>query len=256
MLEVGCGPAPPAQTSEGASATKDLFIDQATKDLMAIEHEVRVLMDAEDYAAAEALVDQRIGNPLHGTFMARCKAELLAKRGADAEALDMYLDLFGGQYGHFSLSNFANLAEAFLLAEGLERWADADTVATLLLANQSGVFGNYPPLQTPTAAGTPNERLAYTYLTLALEAGSAFDGDYVESYQKEVEYCLKAKALLPNSTIVLVQTALAYHFRDGINGIEQCRTLLTQAYNQEAGNAEMRAEIARWARVCGAVPFP
>jgi hypothetical protein len=168
----------------------------------------------------------------------------------------MYLDLFVGQYGVFPLSNFANLAEAFLLAEGLERWADADTVATLILANQNGVIGQYEPLQTPKTAATSNERLAYTYLSLGYYFGSSYDGDLAAGHQKQVEYCLKAKVLLPNSTTVLVQLALAYHNRDGINGIEPCRTLLTQAHNQEVGNAEMRAEIARWARVCGAVPFP
>jgi hypothetical protein len=220
-----------------------------TEALSSLRSDVLQLMEDEEFEDAENLVDQELSNPLHGDFMARCKAELLLIRSEEADALDMYLDIFGCEYGAYS-SYLPELETAFALAVDLDRSADVDTIAQLIIANHAVGFGEYAPLQVPTTGSSADERLAFAYLSLA--ANAVMDSEFDDA----VDFGLSAKSIMPDSPLVLVHVAAAYSDRGGEGDLETCRDHLEAAYEEALGDNELRAEIVKLASAYRVGPFP
>lgn len=211
--------------------------------------QIEDLMDAGNYAAAEVLVDQEIGIPEYCSTLHWFKAQLLAKRGADAEALDKYMSLVREKYGTWSPSP-ENLRVPFDLAVELNRTSDLDEIATEILANRADAFGDVPSLQTPLEAETSTKRIAYAYLALALAVTRAND------LNQAISYCQSARSLLPNDTIVLTRLAVALHERATEEDEVLCRSLLSQVYQQEPIGSERRTAAQDYANQYGMGPLP
>lgn len=224
-------------------------IKEGSAQLAMTRARVDEMIDAGDYAGAEALVDQELPNPGHGPLMAMHKAELLARRGAKPEAVDMFLELVRGTYGAGWDAAQDYLKPALDFAVELNRTADSDEIAAAILARQTAQFTEYDSLQTPTTANTATKRLAYAYLVIACAA---------ISIDKTVQfaYCQKARDLLPNDTIVLARTADAYHSRGQEGDGAQARSLLSQAWQQSPASSELRTAIQEMAHTFGYGTLP
>lgn len=208
---------------------------------------IRKAMAREDYGEAWDLVIAHETDPLFGNFMPPVKAELLARRGAKGEALDLYLEIARDPEMGWSPDS-RTLERPLLLAVELRRDEDADEIATQMLAHPAVGFYSDPGVRTPRSAGTPRERLAYAYLLIG-------GLDAMERPDRFVEYGRKARALLPDSVPVLVQLAYAYTHRNRGNDLATAATLFGRAY-AKAQSAETRNEIKLIARGAGYDPDP
>ena len=230
--------------------TFDWPFKQERQDKMA---DVDSKMAAGDYVGAEAAVDATIADPdfdkyLFSTYMFRRKAQLLDLRGADQESLDIFMQLLAGNYGvcHLALDDFVEMFDLAMTLNGME---DADTVATAWIANEGLKFNHYEPMNPSPETLDANSRLAYVYLM----RGRAVSTSNHDAY---IEFCLRAKDLLPNDTVVLVETARAYTERGTDSDRQIAKDLYRTAYENEAGDPDMQAAIFADVKVEGLVPFP
>ncbi|HXH61538.1 MAG TPA: hypothetical protein VNI20_09285 [Fimbriimonadaceae bacterium] len=207
-------------------------------------------INAGDYAGAGAIVDARLADTQKfGPAMYDFKAQLLALQGSKSQSLDLYMDLLGGAHGHWT-PNSDDQDRIFDLAINLNRLNDADTIAANLLEDGCDSLNDSSLLNPPPAVADPNQRLAYAYLVRSMHEIVS------QNYDNEINFCLSAKDLLPNDTIVLVATAHAYHDRSQPGDRDVARNLFLTAYENEAANPDVQAAIMDDVKTYGMVPFP
>jgi hypothetical protein len=203
---------------------------------MLAEDEVAGLMDQMDFAAAEALVDARIGDSRHGTFMLSRKAELLARRNEKAQALDIWMQLITA-HGWTPRTN--QLRAPLLLSVELSRDQDRDQLANMIIAKHEYGFFDSAGLGVPVSGLGPFERLAYAYLQCGLS----------ESFESNkagwVHYADLAHQLSPTDIIVLVHSGVARARRDDPGDKAVAKARLQQAYSDLTATPQQRDEIKR-----------
>ena len=247
-LLVACSTAPGPSSSVGSSVPATRRIFPPTAAMIAREtsrSEIEYAMEKGDLLSAESLIDAHLDDKAYGSFIQLAKAELLARKGADAEALVLYMMTLQTPEMHWNPDS-RELAPVLDLAVDLGRSGDADLIATHVIAHPSSVFFEDPSLQTPRTASTARERLAYAYLAVANDVWKSRDHEHF------VKYARKAETLLPNSLPVHVQLAYALAKRRSPGDLDRARTLLPRA--RGTAGASTRKEIDAIASIAGIAP--
>jgi tetratricopeptide (TPR) repeat protein len=176
-----------------------------------------------DVARANSLIETNLERPFRPQLR-EYQANLLARTGQEAAALDVFVGLLGGHYGRWE-PNSRKLTVALNLAVQLNRQLDADQIASWIVSHPEWEYSSFDSLAIPKSGKTANLRLAYAYLTLAHNA------DWSEDKEARVRYLEKANRLAPTDVPVTFQLATAYRSRKKAGDLSLAENLLKRSYN-------------------------
>ena len=219
----------PAKPRASSARTRNLVpLSLETKALLAAHQPAGVALEEGLFREAEALSNAYLDDPRLGESFSRIKAEALGRRGAKAEALNLYLQILRDPKAQWR-PNSRDLALPLELAVSLGRADDADLIATRAIAHPGSQFFNDAGVQAPQEADTAKERLAYAYLAIGNDVWQSSAPDFF------VGYAHRAQALLPNNLPVQVQLAYAYGRRNAPGDKEAAQKLLLTARSRAGG---------------------
>lgn len=230
-------------------AGKDMSTTAFERDELDKANNVRVLMNAEDYSGALALLNQYWTDADYRSILAISKLEILCHLQSKPEAVDIALQIVHGDYSD-------QFVEPFLLrlpvdfAVELNRMADAYELSATVLERQSAEYSEYASLQTPVSEPDNTKRLAYTYMVFAVCRDTDLDVPGMVAYSQ------KARDLMPSSPVALIRLAAALGDRGLGTDRQQSKDLLTQAYNLAPVGSELRTAAQDFAHRYGLGNIP
>lgn len=211
--------------------------------------EISGKMDEEEYVEASELIDEELDNPDYGILMHLMKAEVLVKLNEDEDALSKYIALLEQEYGSWEPQPF-ELRVPFDLAVEQSNSAALDQIATAILARNTEEFSEHECLNVPTSASSANDRLAYAYLIMAMNAAANSEK------AATVAYCLSAKILRPNDPVVMVHLAVAYRDRGNSGDRDLSKAQFSAAWNAVSQNSPIRTAAQDFAYLFGMGQLP
>lgn len=203
---------------------------------------------AGDAREEERIVDGALAGPL-GRPDAReglavelhaAKAQLLARRGADASALAEYRRLLRGDYdprGRPWVASVPDLEPALDLALRSGKPNAIDEVATRIAGEPGPSLADFPELNTVAPGATPQRRLAHALLVLS--SYHRGNRDHAGAFR----LCVRAAGLAPNEVPVLIQLAEAYRSRNEAGDRQKAEAAFRRAYLLLPANSTARFDL-------------